>query len=246
MIVHDPFQMELSEMKLDFMKWETILSENVISLTGNKDHLNGCLIYMLYCLATQKPFNLIYYMAKRMAGVTKNDMIVLPYGMLLTRLYRHVSTIQLKRPHPPTSSSSSSSQSQSHDQEEFDLVANLELEPIEYCDQPPPFLEHRRNSSKQKEYCEDELNPTLVFITDYVDAFDLYCDEEAPACAIFMAKLSLVGLVDENDVGSSYDSDALSEIPTYNNNDMLNLFVHETQHYEQSVSVNAMSVGGNK
>nr|GEX83909.1 hypothetical protein [Tanacetum cinerariifolium] len=33
-------------------------------------------------------------MAKRMVGVIKNDVMVLPYGMFLTRLYRHVSTIQ--------------------------------------------------------------------------------------------------------------------------------------------------------
>ncbi|GJV38276.1 ribonuclease H-like domain-containing protein [Tanacetum coccineum] len=75
-------------------KRETILSENVISLSRNKDHPNACLIYMLYCIATQKPFNLAYYIAKRMVGVIKNDMMVLPYGMLLTRLYRHVLTIQ--------------------------------------------------------------------------------------------------------------------------------------------------------
>ncbi|GJS28909.1 hypothetical protein Tco_0489529 [Tanacetum coccineum] len=160
-IVRDPFQMELSGMKLDFRKWETILRENVISLTGNKDHLNACLVYMLYCLATKKPLNLAYYMARRMVGVIKNDMMVLPYGMLLTRLYKHVTIIQpcpltdghlltthvmvpltegrvkrflvdRKRPHPLTSSSSSSPQSQSHDQEQVDSVDNFELEPIEY------------------------------------------------------------------------------------------------------------------
>ncbi|GJX14324.1 hypothetical protein Tco_0206082 [Tanacetum coccineum] len=137
-IVRDPFQMELSEMKLEFRKWETILSENVISLSRNKDHLNACLVYMLFCLANKKPFNLTYYMATRMVDVIKNDVMVLPYEMLLTRLYRHVLTIQPcliidahflmtyvmipltegrvkrflvdgKRPHHQTSSSSSSS-----------------------------------------------------------------------------------------------------------------------------------------
>ncbi|GJW46339.1 hypothetical protein Tco_0077985 [Tanacetum coccineum] len=140
MIIRDPFQMELSEMKFEFRKWETILSENVISLSENKDHLNACLVYMLFYLATQKPFNLTYYMAKRMVGVIKNDVMVLPYGMLLTRLYRHVLAIQPcpltnghfltahdmvpltdgwakrflvkgKRPHPQTFSYSSSSYS---------------------------------------------------------------------------------------------------------------------------------------
>ncbi|GJW33394.1 hypothetical protein Tco_0053426 [Tanacetum coccineum] len=86
--------MELNEMKPIFKKWEVILSENVISLTGTKYHLNAYLVYMIYCLATQKPFNLAYYMGKRMVGVIKNDKMVLPYDMLLTRLYMHVSTIQ--------------------------------------------------------------------------------------------------------------------------------------------------------
>ncbi|GJY55221.1 reverse transcriptase domain, reverse transcriptase zinc-binding domain protein, partial [Tanacetum coccineum] len=72
MIVSDPFQMELSEIKLDI----TILSKNTISLTGNKDHPNACLVYMLCFLATQKPFNIAYYMTKRMVGVIKNGVMV--------------------------------------------------------------------------------------------------------------------------------------------------------------------------
>ncbi|GKB97844.1 hypothetical protein Tco_0983981 [Tanacetum coccineum] len=167
-IVPDPYQMVLSEMKLDFRKWETILSENVISLSGNKDHPNTCLVYMLYFLANRKLFNLAYYMANRMVCVIKSDLMVLPYGMLLTRLYRHVLTIQPchvtnahylvdhvmvnliegrahrflidgKRPHPQTSSSSSSSQSQSQEQEQINLIDNYTLNPIEYCNQLPPI-----------------------------------------------------------------------------------------------------------
>ncbi|GJX43713.1 hypothetical protein Tco_0260389 [Tanacetum coccineum] len=80
------------EVKLDFKKWETILRENSMSLLGNKDHPNVCMAYMLYCLTIQKPFNLAYYIAERMESVTRSDMMVLPYGMLLTRLYRHVHT----------------------------------------------------------------------------------------------------------------------------------------------------------
>ncbi|GJX17568.1 hypothetical protein Tco_0218400 [Tanacetum coccineum] len=93
-VVLDTYQMVLSEMKLEFKKWETILSENAISLSGNKDHPNACLVYMLYCLAKQKHFNLAYYMAKRMASMIKSDLMVLPYGMFLTRLYRHALAIQ--------------------------------------------------------------------------------------------------------------------------------------------------------
>ncbi|GJZ88202.1 hypothetical protein Tco_0659984 [Tanacetum coccineum] len=91
-IVLDPFQMVLSELKLDLKKWETILSENIIGLSGNKDHPNACLSYMLYCLTIRKQFNLAYYIAKRIESVTKRDVMALPYGMLLTRLYKLVCT----------------------------------------------------------------------------------------------------------------------------------------------------------
>ncbi|GJS91663.1 hypothetical protein Tco_0774299 [Tanacetum coccineum] len=137
-VVPDPYQMVLSEMKLDFNKWETILSENVI------------------------------YMAKRMANVVKSDLMVLPYEMLITRLYRHVLTTQPiaisseyflvdhvmvpltegrtkrimidgKRPYPQTSFRSSSSPSPTPNQEQIDLVDNYTLDPVVYYDQLPPI-----------------------------------------------------------------------------------------------------------
>ncbi|GJW89010.1 hypothetical protein Tco_0164350 [Tanacetum coccineum] len=86
-----------TQMKGVFKKWETIISENVISLSGHKDHPNACLCYMLYCLANRKPFNLAYYIAHRMISVTQSSEITLPYAMLLTRLFKH---IQPSHPYP--------------------------------------------------------------------------------------------------------------------------------------------------
>ncbi|GJV86032.1 hypothetical protein Tco_1525930 [Tanacetum coccineum] len=180
MIVHDPFQTELSEMKLGFRKWESILSENVISLSGNKDHLNACLVYMLFYLANRKPFNLSYYIVKRIVRVIKNVVMVLLYGMLLTRLYRHVLTIQPcpltdaqffidhvmvpltkgrvrrflvdgKRPHPQTYSSSSSTQSQPKIKNKSTRLTATLSASLSIVTNFHPFLEeHRRNLSKQK------------------------------------------------------------------------------------------------
>ncbi|GKA41005.1 hypothetical protein Tco_0733598 [Tanacetum coccineum] len=82
--------MVLSELKTNLMKWEIILSENAMSLTGNKDHPNACLCYMLYFLTIGKPFNLAYYIANRMVSVTKSTDTTLPYEMLLTLLFEHV------------------------------------------------------------------------------------------------------------------------------------------------------------
>ncbi|GKC64537.1 hypothetical protein Tco_1097135 [Tanacetum coccineum] len=109
---------------------------------------------MLYCLTIQKSFNLAYYIAKRIESVTKSDVMALPYGMLLTRLYKHARNtdpyaisdiyhlmdhvmipftegkayrimVDGKRPHPQTPSESSLSPSPTpHQEQENDSVDN--------------------------------------------------------------------------------------------------------------------------
>ncbi|GJW04334.1 hypothetical protein Tco_1563190 [Tanacetum coccineum] len=69
---------------------EEIIRENVFCLGGNRDHVPACLCYMLYCVANSKKFNLAYYMVKRMEWVTKQSRLILPYGMLLTRLFKFI------------------------------------------------------------------------------------------------------------------------------------------------------------
>ncbi|GJY90230.1 hypothetical protein Tco_0505426 [Tanacetum coccineum] len=66
---------------------EEIIRENVFCLGGNRDHVPACLCYRLYCVVNFEKFNLAYYMAKRMEWVTKQARLILPYGMLLTRLF---------------------------------------------------------------------------------------------------------------------------------------------------------------
>ncbi|GKA59478.1 hypothetical protein Tco_0758791 [Tanacetum coccineum] len=56
-------------------------------LGGLSGHFPACLCYMLYCVANSEKFNLAYFMAKRMEWVTKQARLILPYGMLLTRLF---------------------------------------------------------------------------------------------------------------------------------------------------------------
>ncbi|GJV65150.1 hypothetical protein Tco_1475978 [Tanacetum coccineum] len=69
---------------------EEIIRENVFCLGGNRDHVPACLCYMLYYVIHSEKFNLVYYMAKRMEWVTKQKRLILPYGMLLTRLFKFV------------------------------------------------------------------------------------------------------------------------------------------------------------
>nr|GEZ64244.1 pentatricopeptide repeat-containing protein [Tanacetum cinerariifolium] len=70
-----------------FKPLEEIIRENVFYLGGNRDHIPACLCYMLYCVTNSKKFNLAYFMAKRMKWVTMQARLILPYGMLLTRLF---------------------------------------------------------------------------------------------------------------------------------------------------------------
>ncbi|GJR71184.1 hypothetical protein Tco_0083549 [Tanacetum coccineum] len=66
---------------------EEIIRENVFCLGGNWDHVPACLCYMLYVVHSEK-FNLAYFMAKRMEWVTRQKRLILPYGMLLTHLFK--------------------------------------------------------------------------------------------------------------------------------------------------------------
>ncbi|GJV52937.1 hypothetical protein Tco_1448678 [Tanacetum coccineum] len=69
---------------------EEIIRENVFCLGGNRDHVPACLCFMLYCAVHSERFNLSYYMAKQMEWVTKQARLILPYGMLLTRLFKFI------------------------------------------------------------------------------------------------------------------------------------------------------------
>ena len=72
-------------------EWEELLRTNEISTIGNRDHINVCLSYMLYSISTGQPFNLAYYLAKRMADIPLVGTTALPYGILRTRLFRTIS-----------------------------------------------------------------------------------------------------------------------------------------------------------
>nr|GEV47350.1 hypothetical protein [Tanacetum cinerariifolium] len=75
---HD-HQILAREIVLTLKPLEEIIRENVF-----------CLCYMLYCVANSEKFNLAYYMTKRIEWVTKQSRLILPYGMLLTRLFKFV------------------------------------------------------------------------------------------------------------------------------------------------------------
>ncbi|GKA75524.1 hypothetical protein Tco_0781902 [Tanacetum coccineum] len=73
--------------------WVDIIRENFICLGGHRDHVSTCLCHMLYCIETSTPYNLAFFILKRMEKTQNKPKELLPYGMLLTRLFKHVVSI---------------------------------------------------------------------------------------------------------------------------------------------------------
>jgi hypothetical protein len=85
-----PYQLLLKELSPHMKRWEELIRENAFGTGGHRDHLPACLAHMLYCIAVEKPYNLAYFFFKQIECARKTPKANLPYGMFLTRLYRHV------------------------------------------------------------------------------------------------------------------------------------------------------------
>ena len=78
------------ELRHDMKRWEELIRENAFGTGGHYDHLPACLAHMLYCIVSEQRYNLAYLFIKRIECARSTPKANLPYGMFLTRLYRHV------------------------------------------------------------------------------------------------------------------------------------------------------------
>ncbi|GKA97919.1 hypothetical protein Tco_0825813 [Tanacetum coccineum] len=85
-----PNQIETNEIFNHLRPCELVIKENVYSTIGNRYHTQEVIALMLYCLETRKPFNLAYFITRRMYFFRDRKDKVLPYGMILTRLFRNL------------------------------------------------------------------------------------------------------------------------------------------------------------
>ncbi|GJR98201.1 zf-CCHC domain-containing protein [Tanacetum coccineum] len=83
-------QILTKELSPDMKQWEELIRENVFGLGGHRDRLPACLAHMLYCVVAEEQYNLAYFFVKRIECARATPTANLPYGMFLTRLYRHV------------------------------------------------------------------------------------------------------------------------------------------------------------
>ncbi|GJU73150.1 hypothetical protein Tco_1264555 [Tanacetum coccineum] len=81
------------EIQAHMKPWVDIIRENAICLGGHMDHVSACLCHMLYCIETSTPYNLAFFILKRMEKTRFKPKELLPYGMLLTRLFKHVVSV---------------------------------------------------------------------------------------------------------------------------------------------------------
>ncbi|GKD14313.1 hypothetical protein Tco_1198720 [Tanacetum coccineum] len=81
------------EIQTHMKPWVDIIRENAICLGGHRDHVSACLCHMLYCIETSTPYNLAFFILKRMEKTRNKPKELLPYGMLLTRLFKHVVSV---------------------------------------------------------------------------------------------------------------------------------------------------------
>ncbi|GJU71877.1 hypothetical protein Tco_1263282, partial [Tanacetum coccineum] len=89
-VILSPNQVLTKELRQDLKRWNELIYENVFGLGGHRDHLPACLAHILYCILAEQQYNLAYFFVKRIESVRPTPKAHLPYGMFLTRLFRHV------------------------------------------------------------------------------------------------------------------------------------------------------------
>nr|GEV28877.1 copia protein [Tanacetum cinerariifolium] len=85
-----PNQIETNEIFDHLRPCKLVIMENVYSAIGNRDHTQAVIALMLYCLENRQPFNLSYFIIRRMYFFKDRRDKVLPYGMILTRLFKNL------------------------------------------------------------------------------------------------------------------------------------------------------------
>ncbi|GKA71873.1 hypothetical protein Tco_0778089 [Tanacetum coccineum] len=84
-----PNKIETNELFDLLRPCELVIRENVYFAIGNKDHTQAIIALILYCLQNGQPFNLAYFIIRRMYFFRDRRDKVLSYGMILTRLFKN-------------------------------------------------------------------------------------------------------------------------------------------------------------
>ncbi|GJS89346.1 putative reverse transcriptase domain-containing protein [Tanacetum coccineum] len=92
-ILIDKNEILTREIQPHMKPWVDIIRENAICLGGHKDQVSAYLYHILYCIETSTRYNLAFFILKRMEKTRSKPQELLPYEMLLTRLFKHVVSV---------------------------------------------------------------------------------------------------------------------------------------------------------
>nr|GEZ19928.1 copia protein [Tanacetum cinerariifolium] len=95
-IVVDENEILTHKIQSHMKPWVDIIHENAICLGCHKDYVFAYLCHMLYCIDSLTPYNLVFFVLKRMEKTQNKPKELLPYGMLLSSLFKHVVSIFLE------------------------------------------------------------------------------------------------------------------------------------------------------
>ncbi|GJX69756.1 hypothetical protein Tco_0305483 [Tanacetum coccineum] len=85
-----PNQIETNELFDHLRPCKLVIRENIYSAIGNRDHTQTIIALMLYYLENGQPFNLAYFIIRKMYFYRDRRDKVIPYGMILTRLFKNL------------------------------------------------------------------------------------------------------------------------------------------------------------
>ncbi|GKA68212.1 hypothetical protein Tco_0768129 [Tanacetum coccineum] len=93
-----PNQIETNELLNYLRPCKLVISENVYSDIGNRDHTQAIIALMLYCVEIGQRFNLAYFIIRRMYYFRDRKDKILPYGMILTLLFKTLKANMVEHP----------------------------------------------------------------------------------------------------------------------------------------------------
>ncbi|GKD36017.1 hypothetical protein Tco_1251526, partial [Tanacetum coccineum] len=93
-----PNQIKTNEFLNDLKPSELVIRENAYVAIGNRDHVQESIALMLYCLEVGRPYNLAYFIIRRIDYFRDHVDKVLPYGMILNRLFKNLKAVMEDHP----------------------------------------------------------------------------------------------------------------------------------------------------
>nr|GEY02218.1 hypothetical protein [Tanacetum cinerariifolium] len=93
-----PNQIKTNELFTHLRPCKLVIKENIYSTIGNRDHTQAIIALVLYCLDNGQPFNLSYFIIRRMYYFRDQIDKVLPYDIILMCLFKNLKANMVDHP----------------------------------------------------------------------------------------------------------------------------------------------------